>query len=225
MSHELRTPLNAIIGFSTILRDEMYGPIGNEKYKEYASDIHDSGAHLLSMINDILDLSKIESGNFTLSEDVFDFAKVVNNSVRIIRERAQTAGLHLVTQLPDRLPRVFGDERTIKQILLNLLSNAVKFTPEHGTVTLSAQINPFGQLVVRVKDTGIGMKPEDIPKAMTPFMQVDNSLARKYQGTGLGLPLTKTLIELHGGTFGLESELGKGTTAIITLPKERLQAT
>jgi PAS domain S-box-containing protein len=223
MSHELRTPLNAIIGFSTILRDEMYGALGSEKYKEYAADIYESGNHLLSMINDILDLSKIESGKFELREDVFDFNKVIKGSIRIISERARSANLELVTHVGENLPHVLGDERSLKQVLLNLLSNAVKFTPERGQVTLEASTTPEATLVIRVKDTGIGMRPEDIPKAMAPFMQVDSSLARQYQGTGLGLPLTKTLVELHGGAFRLESAPGKGTTATITLPRERLR--
>jgi PAS domain S-box-containing protein len=223
MSHELRTPLNAIIGFSTILRDEMYGALGSEKYKEYAADIYESGNHLLSMINDILDLSKIEAGRFDLHEDLFDFTKAITGAVRIIRERAKSANLHLVTRVSEQLPHVLGDERSMKQVLLNLLSNAVKFTPEHGVVTLEASPTVDGELMIRVRDTGIGMKPEDIPKAMAPFMQVDNSTAREYQGTGLGLPLTKTLVELHGGRFMLDSAPGQGTTATIILPAARVR--
>lgn len=223
MSHELRTPLNAIIGFSTILRDEMYGTLGSEKYKEYSADIYESGNHLLSMINDILDLSKIEAGKFELHEDVFDFTKVIKGSTRIISERARSANLRLVTHIDDKLPHVLGDERSLKQVLLNLLSNAVKFTPENGQITLEATTTPDHELMIRVRDTGIGMRPEDIAKAMAPFMQVDSSLARQYQGTGLGLPLTKTLVELHGGRFKLESAPGEGTTATIVLPRERLR--
>jgi signal transduction histidine kinase len=222
MSHELRTPLNAIIGFSTIIREEMFGPLGSRKYVEYSNDIHESGTHLLHVINDILDLSKIESGKFELNEQETNFQKLVDSSVRIIRERAHTAGLTLETDIKSNLPNVYVDERALKQILLNLLSNAVKFTPEGGVITLIVFLDENGNIIIKVKDSGIGMSPEDIPRAMAPFLQVDNTLARKYQGTGLGLPLTKTLVELHGGWFNLESELGKGTTATIMIPASRI---
>ncbi len=218
MSHELRTPLNAIIGFSTIIQQQIYGEIGVKKYIEYADDIHESGQHLLSVINDILDLSKIESGKFDLNIHEVDFRSLAESSLRIIHERAQSAGLVLKTEIQPELPLVLADERCFKQILLNLLSNAVKFTPAGGSITLSVAINLDGNLQVMVTDTGIGMRKDEIPKAMAPFMQVDSSLARKYQGTGLGLPLTKTLVELHGGSFLLDSEQGRGTTAKIVLP-------
>ncbi len=221
MSHELRTPLNAIIGFSTILRQEMFGAIGSPKYLEYSNDIHDSGMHLLRVINDILDLSKIESGKFDLHAEEVELPRVIDASLRIIAERAESAQLTLVREIEDDLPHLFIDERCFKQILLNLLSNAVKFTLAGGKITVKAALNAQNNVILSVTDTGIGMKPEDLPRAMSAFMQVDSSHARKYQGTGLGLPLTKTLVELHDCTFKLESEFGKGTTITITIPPSR----
>jgi PAS domain S-box-containing protein len=221
MSHELRTPLNAIIGFSTILRQEMFGQIGSPKYLEYSNDIHDSGMHLLRVINDILDLSKIESGKFDLHAEEVELSRIIDASLRIIAERAESANLSLVREIEDDLPHLYIDERCFKQILLNLLSNAVKFTLAGGKITVKAAMDANKHLILSVIDTGIGMKPEDLPRAMAAFMQVDSSHARKYQGTGLGLPLTKTLVELHDCGFKLESEFGKGTTITITIPQSR----
>jgi PAS domain S-box-containing protein len=222
MSHELRTPLNAIIGFSTIIREQMYGPLGCDKYAEYAADIQESGTHLLQVINDILDLSKIESGHFTLTLTETSVERTIQSALRIIKERVQSASLTLEVNIAANLPNALLEERTFKQILINLLSNAVKFTLEGGIIYVSAHVNADGALLVTVKDTGIGMHPEDIPRALAPFQQVDSSLARKYQGTGLGLPLSKTLVELHKGTFHITSAPGEGTSVTITLPASQL---
>jgi len=224
MSHELRTPLNAIIGFSEIMNAELLGPLGTSEYKQYAGDIHESGAHLLSLINDILDLSKIEAGRLDLVEERAVVGEVVDASVRIIRERAQAAELKLVCDIPEDLPNLFVDERAIKQILLNLLSNAVKFTEAGGTVTIAARLTEAGEIAFSVTDTGVGMTPAEIKKALSPFGQVDSSLARKHEGTGLGLPLARSMTEVHDGTFVIESEQGKGTTATVTMPASRVMA-
>ena len=221
ISHELRTPLNAIIGFSEILSGQIFGELGDKRYVNYAADIRDSGQHLLNLINDVLDVSKIEFGKLELNEESVDLAAVVESCVRLMRGRAEAAGLDLRVELPEDLPFVQADARRFKQILLNLMSNAVKFTPSGGTVSVCAKIEPDG-LSIAVADTGIGIAASDLDKAMRPFGQIDSRMARKYQGTGLGLPLTKSMIELHGGRLSLDSEAGKGTTATIWLPRERM---
>ena len=224
MSHELRSPLNAIIGFAEILCDEMFGPHGQPQYKEYAGDIKASGAHLLEVINDILDLSKIEAGKLELQEDAVDVAGAVESCSRLMATRAWKARVRLETDVEPNLPAVFVDSRKLKQILLNLLSNAVKFTPQGGTVTTAARIDEAGRFQLKVADTGIGIAPEDMKTALSAFGQVERSLTRKHEGTGLGLPLTKALVELHGGTFVLKSTPGEGTDAIVTLPSYRVVA-
>ncbi len=221
MSHELRTPLNAIIGFSEIIQQEMFGAIDSPRYKEYAADIHDSGTHLLNLINDILDVSKAEAGKVELQETRVRVSEVIDASTRLVTARAREAGIHLSLPQVDDLPLLFVDERRLKQVLLNLLSNAVKFTQAGGRVTVEAAIDQRG-FVMRVIDTGIGIAQEDIPKALEPFGQVDSKLSRKYEGTGLGLPLSKGLVELHGGRLELASEVGVGTTVTIILPSERI---
>jgi signal transduction histidine kinase len=223
MSHELRTPLNAIIGFSEIVASELFGSIG-ARYVEYAHDIHASGIHLLSIIGDVLDLSKIEAGQRALSENVIDLYDAAESSLRLVRGRAENGRIRLVNGVPRDLPHVQADERAVKQMLLNLLSNAVKFTPEGGRVAVGAELQSDGSLAVSVDDTGIGIAPVNIPRALAPFSQVDSSLSRRYPGTGLGLPLVKSLIELHGGTLELESEEGKGTLATIVFPAERVRS-
>ena len=220
MSHELRTPLNAIIGFSEMMQSEVYGEIGNAKYLEYAKDINESGCHLLGLIADILDLSKIEAGGLELIEERVDVARVINACLTLVKERAEIGGLTLERKVPPELPALRADERKLKQILLNLLSNAVKFTPEGGKVTVT--VGTSGGLVIEVIDNGIGIAPEDMNTVMTPFGQVDSTLSRKYDGTGLGLPLTKALVELHGATLEIESEVGTGTTATVRFPSERI---
>jgi PAS domain S-box-containing protein len=224
MSHELRTPLNAIIGFSEIIKDEMFGPVGRKDYVEYSKDIHASGTHLLELINDILDVSKIEAGKKELNESLFDFANVGAAALRLVKPRADAGKLSLISDIPPNLPQVFGEELSIKQAVVNMLSNAVKFTPEGGSVTLAARIEEDGQLKVTVSDTGIGIKEEDIAKVLVPFGQVDSALARRYAGTGLGLTLVISLVELHGGKFELQSVFGQGTDAIFFLPAERMVA-
>ena len=221
MSHELRTPLNAIIGFSGMMSDRMFGPL-NEKYTEYAAVIGDSGRHLLAIINDILDLARADANRLIVAEEEVEIREIVNLSSRIVQELAAKAAVNFVTEIEDFLPNVLGDTAKLTQILVNLLSNAIKFTPTGGRVCLKIKRNPQGGLTFRVADTGIGMSAEQIPVALSPFGQVDSGLNRKYDGVGLGLPLTKRLIELHEGTIEITSEPGKGTIVEFHLPKERV---
>jgi len=221
MSHELRTPLNAIIGFSGMMSDRMFGPI-NEKYAEYAAVIGDSGRHLLAIINDILDLARDEANRLVVAEEEVEIARVVDLSSKIVQELAGKAEVDFVTETEDFLPNVLGDTAKLTQILVNLLSNAIKFTPSGGRVCLSIGREPRGGLTFRVADTGIGMSAEQIPIALSPFGQVDSGLNRKYDGVGLGLPLTKRLIELHDGTIKITSAPGRGTTVDFHLPEDRL---
>jgi len=222
MSHELRTPLNAIIGFSEIIKEQMFGLVGQQQYVEYAKDIYDSGELLLSLINDILDMSKIEAGKRALSETTLEIERIVQSVVRLVASRAKMSKLKLNVNVPKELPSLRGEEKALKQVITNLLTNAIKFTPEGGAVSLEAHMDEHGRLCVRIKDSGIGIAPEDIPVALAPFGQIESALSRKQQGTGLGLPLTKALVELHGGILNLESELGVGTTVTIILPPERV---
>ena len=217
MSHELRTPLNAIIGFSSIMQQGMFGKL-NDRYAEYAGMVCDSGTHLLVIINDILDLAKAESNKLELRQEDVDIARVVALSSTIVREMAEKAGVNYDVTMAEVLPHVRADSARLRQILINLLGNAVKFTPSGGKVTLSAEVTPDGALQFRITDTGIGIPPDKMDVAMSPFGQVDSKLARKYDGTGLGLPLTKRLVEMHGGTLELRSEPGRGTVATVRLP-------
>ena len=223
MSHELRTPLNAIIGFSEVIKAEMFGAL-SARYVEYARDIHESGQHLLEIINDILDLSKLEAGKFELHESDVSVAAVVDQCLPLVRGRAQEGNVALAIDIPDSLPVVRADRRAVKQVLLNLLSNAVKFTPGGGSVTLTACIGDDRGLDVAVTDTGIGMNESEIGIALAPFGQIDSSLARKHQGTGLGLPLCKSLLELHGARLVVTSRPSEGTTIIVRFPPERVVA-
>lgn len=191
------------------------------KQAEYVGDIRESGAALLEIINDILDLTRIESGASPLTEDILKVAPTVTAAVRLIRSRADAGGVRLTADAPEDLPLLRADPRMVKRILLNLLSNAVKFTPPGGEVTLSASIDCVGALVIEVRDTGIGISAEDLPKVMEPFGQVDSALNRRNRGTGIGLSLVRTMSELHGGTVALDSELGIGTTATVRFPPER----
>jgi len=225
ISHELRTPLNAILGFSEIMKSNGTIPVSRNRFTEYAKDIHDSGLHLLNVIDDVLDVSKLEAGRLELKEETFVLRAVVKESLRLVAERAKRAKIEIVTEVPPELPQLLADRRRIKQVVLNLLSNAVKFTPDGGTVSVSAELEPdSGALILCVSDTGIGMSDEEIPIALAPFYQVGNVIDRKFEGTGLGLPLSKDLIELHGGSLSLESVVGKGTTVRVLLPKDRLVA-
>ena len=224
MSHELRTPLNAILGLSEMVKGELLGPLGVPAYKDYAEDIHESGSHLLAIINDILDISRIEAGRMVLQESTVEPAALIETCQRLVRARAQEAQLDLIIEDKAELPCVWADERALKQVLLNLLSNAIKFTPAGGEVRVITAIAPDGRFCMAVADTGIGIADADLPRVMAPFGQADSSLARGYEGTGLGLPLTKSLVELHGGRLELESELGRGTTVTVSLPAERVRA-
>ena len=222
MSHELRTPLNAIIGFSEVITKELFGSVGSGRYVDYAKDIYDSGVHLLNIINDILDVSKAEAGKLGLHETVVDLGGSVTAALRLLKERAEDGHVNLSAVAIPTMPPIWADERIIKQILINLLSNAVKFTPAGGAVTVEANAEPDGGLAILVRDTGIGISDDDLSSVLTPFGQVESSLSRKHAGTGLGLPLVKNLVELHGGTFELQSTEGKGTTAIVRLPVSRV---
>ena len=224
MSHELRTPLNAIIGFSDILKKQLFGEIGNERYVEYVADINDSGNHLLAIINDILDLAKAEAGKLTLQEDDIDIVRCLDDAVRMCRGRAAAGGVDL--QFPGASDSLYAcvDERILRQIVLNLLTNAIKFTRDGGRVTLSLDASAEKGIFIRVKDTGIGIAPEDIARVIRPFEQVENVLSRSHGGTGLGLPLTSKLTELHGGEFTIESQVAQGTTVTVHLPADRLRA-
>ncbi len=222
MSHELRTPLNAIIGFSEVLGEKMFGEL-NEKQNEYVDDIHSSGHHLLSLINEILDLSKIEAGRMELELAKFDLPLAVENAITLVRERATRHGVSLNREIDKGLGDFVGDERKVKQILLNLLSNAVKFTSEGGRIEIKA-ISVDGSVEISVSDTGIGITSEDQAKIFEEFRQVGTADAQKHEGTGLGLTLAKKFVELHGGRIWVESEVGKGSTFTFTLP-ERSQIT
>jgi len=216
MSHELRTPLNAIIGFSEVLGERMFGEL-NEKQAEYTDDILSSGRHLLSLINDILDLSKVEAGRMELELTKFDLPMAIDNALTLIRERANRHGVRLQHSVDDRLGELTGDERKIKQILLNLLSNAVKFTPAGGRVDVDA-VSADGVVEISVSDTGIGIAPQDQETIFEEFRQVGTDYAQKREGTGLGLTLTRKFVELHGGKIWVESEVGKGSRFTFTLP-------
>ncbi|MFN3521916.1 MAG: ATP-binding protein [Phenylobacterium sp.] len=220
MSHELRTPLNAINGFSEIMVGEMFGPLGDRRYKEYAQDILSSGQHLLALINDILDMSKIEAGKMSLKFESMSLEEAAEDAVRLVRNRAEATGLTLTLDFP-RLPDVEADYRAIKQVLLNLLSNAIKFTPRGGAVTVRADVrrDPLGERVrVSVQDTGIGIAAEDLARLARPFEQIETQHAKTQQGTGLGLALTKSLVEMHGGALEMQSTPGEGTTVSFTVP-------
>jgi len=221
MSHELRTPLNAIIGFSEIMMREKFGSIGNEKYQEYVADIHSSGTHLLQVINDILDLSKASAGKFELDETVFDLREVMRSVSQIAGGLAHSAGISLNANVSENAPLIRGDQRKIMQVLLNLINNSIKFTPAGGSITASARTDPLSGVIVTVSDTGSGIAADDLERVMRPFEQGGSPLNRRHQGTGLGLPLVKEIVELHGGRLELSSELDAGTTVSVILPPER----
>jgi two-component system cell cycle sensor histidine kinase PleC len=221
MSHELRTPLNAIIGFSEVLGTEMLGPIGHPRYREYANDVHGAGKHLLALINDILDLSKAAAGKFELACEEIAPADIVTECVRLTRGKAHEGGLRLTSDMAPGLPNLMVVLLRFKQALLNLCSNAIKFTPPGGSVHVAAYQAGDDSFVLSVRDTGIGMTPEQIPVALEPFRQVASPFARNAEGTGLGLALVKSLIECHDGRLEIESALNKGTAVRLILPAER----
>jgi signal transduction histidine kinase len=222
MSHELRTPLNAIIGFSELMQIAPHGPLGARQYEGYVADIRDSGVHLLGIINDILDLSKAEAGRMELAEEIVDAASLVGDVCRLVRHRCEQAKLRLDAEAVAPLPLLYCDERKLKQMLLNLLSNAVKFTPAGGRIAVTVAMAPRDRLQITVRDTGIGIAPEHLARVLEPFAQVDGSLSRKHDGTGLGLPLVKAMMALHGGTLELASAVGAGTVATLVFPPERV---
>jgi signal transduction histidine kinase/ActR/RegA family two-component response regulator len=222
MSHELRTPLNAVIGFSEMMVKEVFGPIGHQNYKDYAKDIHDSGSHLIEIINDILDISKAEAGKLQLSESEVDCRELIVASCRLVRPRLQQSKLALGLSLPDGLPRLKADARMVKQIVLNLLTNAAKFTNPGGRIEIEAVADLQCGLIITIRDTGIGIAKADLQRVRQPFVQVDSSLSRRHEGTGLGLPLVEIMMRQHGGLFELESEERKGTTARVLFPVGRL---
>jgi signal transduction histidine kinase len=221
MSHELRTPLNAIIGFSQLIRDAAAGPV-DARYRSYADDIHAAGQHLLNLITDILDLSKIEVGRMELREEVVDIADVVDKCRRLVHECAREANQTLEVAIPHDIPYLLADELRLKQIIINLLSNSIKFTRSAGCIRIAASPGTDGGLLLSVKDNGIGMRREDIATALLPFQQIDQGSRDSRDGTGLGLPLARSLTELHGAGFAIESEPGVGTTVTISLPPERV---
>ena len=222
MSHELRTPLNAIIGFAEIIHKRTFGP-ASERYPEYAGDIYNSGTHLLGLINDILNLAKLEAGKFQLQEQDVDVELTIEACINLIDAHAREANIRLSVTLDPEALLIRADERRLRQILINLLSNAVKFTPEGGSVSIKSY-RRNGGLAISISDTGIGMAHENIPKALSPFDQIERKVRRKQEGTGLGLPLAKQLAELHGGTLTIESKLDVGTTVTFLLPPSRMIA-
>lgn len=221
MGHELRTPLNAIIGFSDLISSEIRGPAGNPDYVAYARSINESGIHLLALINNILDVSRIEVGDYRLNEDVVSVEKLASDAVRVIDGQAQKAGITLSCEVGENLPGLYCDVAAVNRMLFNLLTNAVSFSPPGSSVTVEARLGTNQELRLSVRDTGVGMTESEVSVALNRFSQVDTSHTRTHQGVGLGLPLTQDLIVLHGGTLEIESQPDVGTTAILTFPAER----
>ena len=223
MSHEIRTPLNAVIGFSEVMRDQLFGPLGSERYIEYTNDIYNSGTHLLALINEVLDLSKIEAGKFELQEDRVPLDAIIEAAFRFVRARADSKLIALQCSL-HAAPDLWCDRRVFTQVMLNIVGNAIKFTPERGRITVESRLDAGGNLVLTVTDTGIGIAQEDIPTVMKPFGQARSSshISAAEPGTGLGLPLSKSFIEKHGGTLSITSEVGIGTRVIIIIPASRV---
>lgn len=223
MSHELRTPLNAIIGFSEMMMKETFGPLGNNKYTEYLGDIHLSARHLLEIINEVLDMSKIEAGRLHLDEDTFDVIQTIQSVARMMDSRAFSSGLKITQIIPPDLPPLYADPRLFRQILINLVGNAVKYSNPGGQIEMRARMKENGDMQIAVSDEGIGIPKDKINEALEPFGQVSNAVeTRNVQGTGLGLPLAKAMTELHGGVLTLDSEVNKGTVVTVTFPSERV---
>jgi two-component system cell cycle sensor histidine kinase PleC len=221
LSHELRTPLNAILGFSEVMRDQLYGALGHPRYREYAGHMHSSGRHLLDLVNDILDLSSSQGGALALSEHDIDVGETVETCHDLVLLRAERRQIGLVRNVAQGLPHLRADETKLRQILLNLLSNAIKFTPPGGTVSLAASSAADGGILIEVSDTGAGMSAEDLPRAMLPFVRLANPMTSESEGTGLGLPLSKRLAELHGATLTITSAIGVGTVCSLRFPAWR----
>jgi two-component system cell cycle sensor histidine kinase PleC len=224
MSHELRTPLNAILGFSEVMNNEIFGPHAVPTYKEYCNDIHNSGVHLLNLINEILDLSRIEAGRYELNEEAVSLVHVVADCHHLLKLRATSRGITIHEVFEQGMPRIWGDERATRQIVLNLLSNSIKFTPQGGEIWLKVGWTASGGQYLSVKDTGSGIAEDEIPIVLASFGQGSNSIKSAEQGAGLGLPIAKSLIDMHGGTFTLKSKLRIGTEVIVTFPPERVMS-
>ncbi len=222
MSHELRTPLNAILGFSEVMADEVLGPMGNPTYRDYARDVHESGRHLLDLINEILDLSRIEAGRYQLNEEPVQLLSIVEDCCHMMELRARNKGIRIVQDFESELPRLFADERAVRQITLNLLSNAIKFTPTGGEVRVRVGWTVGGGQYVSVKDNGPGIPPDEIPVVLSAFGQGSIAIKSAEQGTGLGLPIVQGLVAMHGGAFDLQSKLREGTEAIAVFPPTRV---
>ncbi|KJB96954.1 histidine kinase [Skermanella aerolata KACC 11604] len=225
MSHELRTPLNAIIGFADLMVTEIHGPLGDEQYRDYARLVSDSGSHLLSLINDVLDLARLDASQLNLIEDVIEVDRLLHDAVRLIGPQAGKAEVSVSWRSEQPGIRLRADTRRMRQVMLNLLSNAVKFTPHGGSIDIDARMTkqPCGiGLEITVSDTGIGMAPDEIPLALERFGQIDNGLDRRFEGTGLGLPLAKLLMEVHGGKLEIASLPGNGTSVILSIPSDRV---
>lgn len=222
MSHELRTPLNAILGFSEIMQQKMFGPIGSDRYAAYVDDIHEAAKHLLNIISDVLDLSKAEVGKLKIVEEEVDLVELLEQCCRLLREHAGENGIRLSLEADGSRPVLMADPRMLKQVAINLLGNSIKFTQSGGSINISVKCEPARGCVIRFTDSGIGIAEENIEKVLEPFVQVESAIARKYGGTGLGLPLVKRIVELHAGTVAIDSTLGSGTTVTVTLPASRL---
>lgn len=223
MSHELRTPLNAIIGFSEMILKETFGPMGHDKYKEYLSDVHNSARHLLEIINEVLDMSKIEAGRIELDEDEVDIGDLIKSVTRMMASRAFGSNVQLKTEVQESLPYLYADQRLVRQVLINLVTNAVKFSPSGGNVTISAHMLEDGRTQIVIADEGIGIPKDKIKQAMEPFGQVsEQAESTQFHGTGLGLPLAKSMVEIHDGTLRLESDVGRGTTVFVVFPAYRM---
>jgi cell cycle sensor histidine kinase DivJ len=221
MSHELRTPLNAVIGFSEIINQELFGTLGEPRYREYARLIYESGEHLLNVVNDILDMSKIEAGRFTIVKEPFDVNSLITSCSETIGHSAEQKQVALITEVDPDMPELLADKRACKQMLLNVLSNAIKFTDPGGWVRLTARVNA-GNIELIVADNGMGIAEEDLSRLGSPFVQAENSYSRSHDGAGLGLSVVKGLARLHGGSLQLTSKLGQGTTTTIVLPIDQL---
>jgi signal transduction histidine kinase len=222
MSHELRTPLNAIIGFSEIMENEMFGPVSNERYLEYINLINGSGRHLLALVNEVLDLSKAGAGKLEIYDGQIDLALLARDLIRTMQATADNAHVEIISKVSTNMPHLRADPQRITQVLLNLISNAIKFNVASGTVIIEADCQPNDGFTISVTDSGIGIATEDIPKALERFGQIEDSFTRRHQGTGLGLPISKKLVELHGGTLLLKSAVGEGTCVTVWLPPERI---
>ncbi|HEX9870407.1 MAG TPA: HAMP domain-containing sensor histidine kinase [Candidatus Tectomicrobia bacterium] len=221
MSHELRTPLNAVIGFSEILLKQMFGPLGSQRYLAYVEDIHDSSSHLLGILNSILDLSKAEAGKLTLNEEQVELPRVLDQCLRMFRHRAVEQDIGLTVDLPAQAILLQADPQMLSQVIINLLSNAFKFTPSGGEISVNVTNMEDGRCRICINDTGIGISEEDLPRVIEPFVQVESAFNRRYEGTGLGLPLSKKMVELHGGELEIASKLGEGTSVTIWFPADR----